>query len=128
MSLQIGSIVEGVVTGITKFGAFIKLPDGTTGLVHISEIADSYVSDIKDHLKENEKVKVKVLAIGDDGKIRLSIKKAYQEEMPVNDVQNKSLSFEDRLAQFLKESEERLNDLKQNQEAKQRGGYNKRYV
>ncbi|MDI3507959.1 MAG: binding domain protein [Clostridiales bacterium] len=130
MALQVGNIVDGTVSGITKFGAFIKLPDGSTGLVHISEIADFYVADIKDQLKENDRVRVKVLSIGDDGKIRLSIKKAKQPENVSMNNQNKeqALSFEDRLAQFLKDSEERLNDLKQNQEAKQRGGYSRRYV
>ncbi|AEE96007.1 S1 RNA-binding domain-containing protein [Mahella australiensis] len=130
MTLQVGNIVDGTVSGITKFGAFIKLPDGSTGLVHISEIADFYVADIKDQLKENDRVRVKVLSIGDDGKIRLSIKKAKQPENVSINNQNKeqALSFEDRLAQFLKDSEERLNDLKQNQEAKQRGGYSRRYV
>lgn len=130
MTLQVGNIVDGTVSGITKFGAFIKLPDGSTGLVHISEIADFYVADIKDQLKENDRVRVKVLSIGDDGKIRLSIKKAKQPENVSMNNQNKeqALSFEDRLAQFLKDSEERLNDLKQNQEAKQRGGYSRRYV
>ncbi|MBZ4666549.1 S1 RNA-binding domain-containing protein [Mahella sp.] len=130
MALQVGNIVDGTVSGITKFGAFIKLPDGSTGLVHISEIADFYVADIKDQLKQNDRVRVKVLSIGDDGKIRLSIKKAKQaEDVSVNNqTKEQALSFEDRLAQFLKDSEERLNDLKQNQEAKQRGGYSRRYV
>lgn len=130
MALQVGSIVEGTVSGITKFGAFVKLPDGNTGLVHISEIADFYVADIKEQLKQNDRIKVKVLSISEDGKIRLSIKKAKQPQEASIGSQNKeqTLSFEDRLAQFLKESEERLNDLKQNQEAKQRGGYNRRYV
>ena len=64
MSLQVGSIIEGVVKGITNFGAFIELEEGKTGLVHISEVANTFVKDVKDFLKENEKVKVKVISIG----------------------------------------------------------------
>ena len=63
MALEVGAIVEGVVTGITNFGAFVSLPDGKTGLVHISEIADAYVKDINDYVKKNDTVKVKVLSV-----------------------------------------------------------------
>jgi S1 RNA binding domain protein len=76
MQLEVGKIYEGKVTGITKFGAFVELEKGTTGMVHISEIANTYVSEIKDHITEGQTVKVKVLALGDGGKISLSIKKA----------------------------------------------------
>lgn len=76
MQLEVGKIYEGKVTGITKFGAFVELEKGTTGMVHISEVANTYVSEIKDHIQEGETVKVKVLSLGDDGKISLSIKKA----------------------------------------------------
>src|SRR5690625_6978472 len=73
MSIEVGSIVEGRVTGITNFGAFVELAEGKTGLVHISEVADAYVHDINDHLKQNDVVKVKVLNMR-DGKIGLSIR------------------------------------------------------
>ena len=76
MQLEVGSIVQGKVSGIAKFGAFVDLPDGKVGMVHISEVASVYVNDINEHLKEGQEVKVKVLSIGDDGKISLSIKKA----------------------------------------------------
>ena len=62
MSIEIGSKVQGKVTGITNFGAFVELPGGTTGLVHISEVADSYVKDVNDHLKVGDEVTVKVLS------------------------------------------------------------------
>ena len=78
MLVEVGNIVEGKVAGITNFGAFIQLPDGKTGLVHISEIAEEYVKDIKAHLKENQAVKVRVLSVDNNGKISLSIKKAYR--------------------------------------------------
>lgn len=76
MQLEVGKIYEGKVTGITKFGAFVELDKDTTGMVHISEVANTFVSEIKDHIHEGETVKVKVLSMGEDGKISLSIKKA----------------------------------------------------
>ena len=74
MAIAVGSIVEGTVTGITNFGAFIELPDGQVGLVHISEVADTYVRDVNDYLKQNDPVKVKVINVDPRGKIGLSIK------------------------------------------------------
>ena len=74
--LEVGLILDGKVTGITKFGAFVALPGGKSGLVHISEVANAYVSDINEHLTNGQEVKVKVVAISPDGKINLSIKKA----------------------------------------------------
>jgi len=76
MQLEVGKIYEGKVTGITKFGAFIEIDKETTGMVHISEVANTFVNEIKDHIQEGQAVKVKVLTIGEDGKISLSIKKA----------------------------------------------------
>ena len=75
MSIEVGGVVEGTVTGITNFGAFVDLADGKVGLVHISEVADVYVNDIKDFLKVGQKVKVKILNVDDKGKIGLSIKR-----------------------------------------------------
>ncbi|SCZ76123.1 S1 RNA-binding domain-containing protein [Acidaminobacter hydrogenoformans] len=75
-AVEIGNIVDGVVTGITSFGAFIQLPDGKTGLCHISEIADSYVKNVSDFLKESQPVKVKIINIDDKGKVSLSIRQA----------------------------------------------------
>ncbi len=76
MQLEVGAIVDGKVTGITNFGAFVELPEGKTGLVHISEVASTFVKEVKDYLKEGQEVKVKVLSITDGGKIGLSIKQA----------------------------------------------------
>ncbi len=78
MALEIGTVYEGTVTGITKFGAFVSLPEGKSGMVHISEVADVYVNEIKDFVTEGQKVKVKVISIADDGKISLSMKKAVE--------------------------------------------------
>lgn len=126
MAIEVGSILEGVVTGITNFGAFVELPGGVTGLVHISEVADSYVKDVKDYLKDNDKVKVKVINIDAKGKIGLSIKQANPKPAPSRPPRkdfrrDTGGSFEDRLAKFMKESDERLSDLKKSTDAK-RGG------
>ncbi|QLQ23173.1 MAG: RNA-binding protein S1 [Paracoccaceae bacterium] len=83
MSIEVGSKVQGKVTGITHFGAFVELPNGKTGLVHISEVADSYVKDINEVLTVGQEVTVKVLNVENDGKIGLSIKKAV--DRPVSE-------------------------------------------
>lgn len=75
MSIEVGNKLKGKVTGIKKFGAFVELPEGKSGLVHISEVADNYVENVEDHLSIGDEVEVKVLSIADDGKISLSIKK-----------------------------------------------------
>lgn len=123
MPLAVGAIVEGVVTGVTNFGAFVSLPDGKTGLVHISEIADAYVKDINDYVKKNDAVKVKVLSVDTSGKIGLSIKQASPTYRPRNtpEFRRTRANFEDRLARFMKESDERQADLRKATDSK-RGG------
>ncbi|MGE5329701.1 MAG: S1 RNA-binding domain-containing protein [Deltaproteobacteria bacterium] len=136
MPFEVGSVVEGKVTGITKFGAFVQLQDGTMGLVHISEIADSYVTDVNEHLRENQLVKVKVISIDDKGKLSLSIKKAVDPKNktfgpPPDDFdwsvsRSDNMSFEERLSKYKKDSEEKLSDLKRSFESKRgSGGYRK---
>lgn len=135
MTLQVGNILEGTVVNITNFGAFVEV-SGKTGLVHISEISETYVKDIRKHLKEQDKVKVKVIGIDENGKISLSIRQATppakRTSKPAEidwDYEKKKasgLSFEDRLAKFLKESEERFQDIKKNQESKRSGGYSRK--
>ncbi len=120
MSVEAGQILEGVVVKITHYGAFVELPDGKSGLVHISEIADTYVKDVHDYLKEQERVRVKVLGYNDKGKLDLSVKQALDPSERQARMRAK-VTFEEKLTRFLKESEERLLDLKRNTEAK-RGG------
>jgi S1 RNA binding domain protein len=121
MSLEVGQIVEGKVTGITNFGAFIELPNGQTGLVHISEVADEYVKDVNQFLKTNDLVKVKVLNL-DKGKIGLSIRQTQpSSQSERGNKQTPTKSFEDKLAKFMKDSDERQSDLRRNTDAK-RGG------
>lgn len=76
MSIEVGQKLDGKVTGITHFGAFIELPDNKTGLVHISEVSDGYIKEINTVLSVGQEVKVKVLSIAEDGKISLSIRQA----------------------------------------------------
>lgn len=119
MSLAIGSIVEGTITGITHFGAFVLLPTGETGLVHISEVADSYVKDIREHLQENDKVRVKVLSYEAKNRIGLSIKQATRSTDRRS--QQSRHSFEEKLSRFIKDSDEKLSDLRRSTDAR-RGG------
>jgi len=121
MSVQLGIIVEGVVTGITNFGAFVELPGGQTGLVHISEIAEVYVKDVNDFLKKDDRVKVKVISIEDNGKIGLSIRQAASKPSRRPAGKKMSPSFEEKLARFLKESDEKQQHLRRSYNAK-RGG------
>lgn len=139
MDLVVGAILEGKVTGITKFGAFVALPEGKSGMVHISEVANSYVNDINDFLSEGQQISVKVINIDREGRINLSIKKAQNPEaegasrpMPVRrpsrprnaaprgrqPVDPASLTFEDKLKMFMQDSESRLSDIKHNNDRK----------
>lgn len=139
MSIELNTIVEGKISGITKFGAFVDLPDGGTGMVHISEVSQSYVNDINDFLKIGDTVKVKVISC-DKGKIALSIKqtqpkserphkqpkqkparKPYKPAPPVTSPGNfewqsaqssSPSSFEDMMSMFKKTSEDKMSDLK----------------
>lgn len=133
MEIEVGAVLEGTVTSIAKFGAFVSLPERRSGLVHISEIAAAYVADVNDFLQVGQTVKVKVLAITPEGKINLSIKRA--EEQPHQNAQQRAprqsaprapraagsapsggmvhgptndASFEDRLKHFMQESDSRI--------------------
>ena len=118
MNLEVGQIVEGRVTGITRFGAFVELSNGQTGLVHISEVANEYVHDVNDYLKQNDIVKVKILNI-ENGRVGLSIRQAQPNATPSR--RQSKQSFEEKLARFLKDSEERQSSIKRSLDAK-RGG------
>jgi S1 RNA binding domain protein len=140
MSVEVGAILEGKVVSIMPFGAFVSLPDGKSGLVHISEVAADYVKDVNEHLKEGETVKVKVIKIDDKGKISLSIKRALAREQhsdkrsqprgPVRPVDidwgkktNENMSFEDKLSKFKSDSDERMQSLRRSADSKRSGGY-----
>jgi len=138
MQLEIGAIIEGKVTGITKFGAFVELPGGKTGMVHISEVSTTYVKEISDHLSDGQVVKVKVLKISPDGKVSLSIKQCMESQLPSTPQQEQrtggprpksgrsfkdsgwqgkkpqaeATNFEDMLNRFKQTSEDKMSDLK----------------
>lgn len=138
MELSVGAVLEGKITGITKFGAFVSLEGGKSGLVHISEVANAYVNDVHDHVQLGQMVKVRVLSIGDDGKINLSIKRAEEqprvapvrrEQRPASPVRKPpeqaapatgNQDFEDRLKRFMQESDSRIADNRIYSEHKQR--------
>ena len=127
MAIEVGNIIDGTVSGITKFGVFVDLGEKQTGLVHISEVAHGYVEDINDVLKVQDAVKVKVLSV-DGSKIGLSIRQTQEkpqveERRPERRVQSRQSveSFEAKMKSFLRDSNERLHDLKRNTEGK-RGG------
>ncbi len=135
MELTVGSIVDGKVTGIMKFGAFVSLPEGRSGLVHISEIAYTYVSEVSDYLQVGQEVKVKIIGIDDNGRINLSIKKTAEpparqgRRSPPQNPQNapqapRAASFEDKLKQFMQDSDSRLSGVRQYSErsSRRRGG------
>ncbi|MCF2558051.1 S1 RNA-binding domain-containing protein, partial [Fournierella massiliensis] len=75
MELEVGTVLEGKVTGVKKFGAFVALPEGKTGMIHISEVSNEFIQDLSAVLSEGQTVKVKVINVGEDGKIALSIKR-----------------------------------------------------
>lgn len=119
MAVSVGKVIEGTVTGITNFGAFVQLPEGKSGLVHISEISHDYVEKVSDYLKRDEKVKVKVLSITNDGKISLSIRKAKPKSNKPAEIEwnspsdnQRGMSFEDKMNIFLKESNDKHDQLK----------------
>ena len=149
MELAVGQVLEGTVTGITKFGAFVSLEGGRSGLVHISEVANTFVNDVHDHVQIGQKVKVKVLSLGEAGKINLSIKRAAEAPRQNQPPRRPNPSgyqsaprpaqqsapapaqgqvaaptgnqdFEDRLKRFMQESDSRIADTRMYSERKQR--------
>ena len=139
MAVEVGSIVEGKVTGIKKFGAFVQLPDGKTGMVHISEVSNEYIQELSTVLSEGQQVKVKIINIDQAGRINLSIKKAQPQQerserpggyaprqprfqqrsgqAPRGRAQQQpkdpsTMSFEDKLKAFMSDSESRQADVR----------------
>ena len=127
---DIGSIVEGKVVKLLKYGIIVELPEGESGLVHISEIDNNFIQDVGDYFRENDQVEVKVIGIDDKGRLQLSVRQAQPDfqEMSRSSSRRRHQSheeiaaFEDKLSGFLKQSNERLIDLKRNIEAKRGGG------
>ena len=146
MSLEVGSVVKGKVTGVMKFGAFVALPENKSGMVHISEISHEFVNDINDVIKVGDEVTVKVVSI-DNGKISLSIKANIEKPAPKprqrrprkpyapapkvtspgnfqwEKSKDDSSSFEDMMNKFKRTSEDKISDLKRGNESR---GYSRR--
>ena len=150
MSVEVGAIVKGKITGIIKFGAFVELTDGKKGMVHISEVSRSYVEDITKVLSVGQEVECKIISIADDGKLALSIKQATPAtDKPMNKREFKpkaprkytpapkvtsppdfewqsssqsASSFEDMMSKFKKQSEDKMSDLKRGESR----GYSRR--
>ncbi|MDI6829649.1 MAG: S1 RNA-binding domain-containing protein [Armatimonadota bacterium] len=151
MAIEIGSTVDGVVVKVTEYGAIVRMQGGKTGLIHISEIADTFVRDVKEYFKEHDRVRVRVLSVNSKGRYELSTKQVEQPPQEPTEPQERkktierppevidlgpepesemettavAQSFEERLSRFVKESEERLLQLKRNIESK-RGNNRKR--
>jgi len=134
LSIEIGSEVEGKVTGVANFGAFVELPEGKAGLVHISQVSDTFVKDISKHINVGDIVRVKVLGMAKEGKYDLSIKQVGKPDwQPKSRKPREDNSrpvpgtFEDKITKFLKQSEDKLLDLKRSVESKQ-GGRKKKKI
>ena len=146
-SIAVDSVVEGRVTGITKFGAFVDLGEKNVGLVHISQISNTYVTDVAQHLKVGDTIKVRVIGMTKDGKYDLSIKQLEKREekkferpsgprgerpggprgFERREPRRFSNSFEEKMTAFLKQSEEKLLDYKRNLQEKQEGKKPKKF-
>lgn len=110
MQLDSGAVVEGRVTRVTDFGAFIQFENGETGLVHISQIAHSFVRSVTDHLTEGQTVEVKVLGRDEKGRLDLSIKELLEEPEEVprpRAIGRQSPQFEAKLRSFMRDAKER---------------------
>ncbi len=154
MALGAGEIVEGKVTGLTKFGAFVSLPEEKVGMIHISEVSTTYVKDIGEFLEKGQTVKVKVLNIDENGKISLSLKQVPENAEAVKRASDDhrdrgehrdkkrsapnvwqgqkskyaadhELTFEEMMSQFKQQSDDKLTDLKRATESKH-GGFSRR--
>jgi len=124
MELEVGSIVAGRVTGITKFGAFVSFGENQTGMVHISEIAHSYVNEVGEHLTAGQEVSVKIIGKNPEGRINLSIKQAIPRPAAparagfTHAGQRRPQaapgppSFEDKLKAFMADSESKMSDMR----------------
>ncbi len=151
MQIEEGNILQGKISGLAPFGAFVELEGGKTGLVHISEVSSTFVEDINKHLEVGQSVKVKVVSIDEKGKIGLSIKRALEDspqKTKKREPRQKTsgavkgapevfefsgrksdaeLSFEDKLLKFKQDSDEKIQDLKRSTENKRNGGYRRNY-
>ncbi len=152
MQIEEGAIVNGKITGITDFGAFMEIEGGKTGMIHISEVSTGYVKDIKEHLKVGQEVKAKIISVSPENKISLSIRKLEADSAPAKETapqkpqqpraprsnphvwqgqkssapSGEKQSFEDMMAKFKQVSDEKMSDLKRNDSKRGSVGYSRR--
>ena len=120
-----GAVLDGIVVKVVDYGAIVKLENGKLGLIHISEIADCYVRDVRDYFSEQDRVRVKVLRRNDKGRYELSTKRVTPDELVVQaqrptPPRSEARSLDEMISRFMKESQERLLDLKRSTEAKRK--------
>ncbi len=140
MTIEIGSTIEGTVVKVADYGAIVRLVGGKMGLVHISEVADTFVCDVRDYVKENDRINVKVLKINNKGRYELSAKQAdavavqpverervavpqrpkaeSSREYRTERTERTPVTFEDKLNFFMKDSQERLLEVKRSVDSK----------
>ena len=140
MTIEIGSTIEGTVVKVADYGAIVRLAGGKMGLVHISEVADTFVRDVREFVKENDRINVKVLKVNNKGRYELSAKQAdevaveVRERMPAptqqrphhepyreysaEHLERPPVTFEDKLSRYMKDSQERLLDVKRSVDSK----------
>ena len=143
LASEVGTVFEGRVTGVKPFGAFVALPEGRVGMVHISEVSNEFVQDIAAVLHDGDTVKVQVINVAPDGKIALSIKRllpppprqpreggrgpareaAPRVWQPKAPARSDNLSFEDMMSRFKSQSEEKMADLDHETNNRRGGGY-----
>lgn len=143
MQIEVGAILEGRVTSITKFGAFVELPENKTGMIHISEISTGFVKEISDYLKEDQIVRVKVIQIDQNGRINLSIKRLLEQEQPQQRPARRPaprrgnvgwqpkqvvqpVTFEEMMTKFKADSDDKISALRRNVESKRGSGGKRR--
>ncbi len=128
MAIEPGAIVDGTVERLLNYGVIVSLPDGQSGLIHISEVADEYVRDVTDYFHEGDPVKVKVLAEKEEGRWELSAKQAEprQRRPDAPPIEERGRGdrgdFEDKLDSFMKRSAQRLNELRRSRDTRRKRG------
>jgi len=143
MSIDIGSTIDGTIVKLAEYGAIVRLPEGKTGLIHISQIADTFVKDVKDYFREQDRVRVKILGVNSKGRYELSIRQVEQpvRETPRSDQKRTVIksppepiylgpedsagrglhhasSFEDLMTHYMKDSQEKITEVKRNLDSK----------
>ena len=129
MVVESGAILDGTVEKLLDYGVIVSLPEGESGLIHISEVADEYVQSIADYFQEGDTVKVKVVAEKEKGRYELSAKQAEPRKpvhagsvRPPSSAPSDSQPFEEKLSDFMKRSSQRINELRRSRDNRRKRG------